>query len=66
MRGECDLEDIGVSSMLRFIRRASALVRMLVCVKESLNQVLTESIPPFRENPPLDKSGVFTKQTLSI
>ncbi len=61
----CDLEDIGVSSILRFIRRA-ALVRMLVCVKESLNQVLTESIPPFRAHPPLDRSGVLTKQTVSI
>ena len=39
----CDLEDIGVSSMLRFIRRAAALVRMLVSVKEPLNQVLART-----------------------
>ncbi len=33
-----------------------------VCTKESLKQLLTESIPPFRLNPPLDGPGVITSR----
>jgi hypothetical protein len=36
--------------------------QVCVCVKKSLNQVLTESIPPFGVNPPLDRSGVIARR----
>ena len=37
-----------------------------VCVsaKEPLNQLLTESIPPFRVNPPLDRPAVLKSRIL--
>jgi hypothetical protein len=36
--------------------------QVCVCVKEPLNRLLTESIPPFRVNPPLDWPRVLTNR----